>query len=171
MFCNISHILPVQVIFANRSYILQSCSVEIICSLTVNFDILFCSAVLLCRFNIPLLVPWTQVSTGQCNFAVYDPTTWNLLPIILWSPVESERECHDPNLHWTGHHIHKSSAVQLWLQHFATMTTLLTYLVPYYSPQTQCTQMREEKMKLQRIYLRWRCSLVCHSAKTNVLLL
>jgi len=83
-----------------------------------------------------LLVPWTQVSTGQCNFAVYGPTTWNLLPIVLWLPVESETECHDPNLHWTGHHIHKSSAVQLWLQHFATQTTLLTYLVPYYRPQT-----------------------------------
>ena len=38
--------------FDNRSYILQSCSVEIICSLTVNF-VLFCRSALLCRFNIP----------------------------------------------------------------------------------------------------------------------
>ena len=46
---NGSHILPVEVIFC---HILQSCSVEIICSLTVNF-VLFCRSALLCRFNIP----------------------------------------------------------------------------------------------------------------------
>jgi len=55
---SINHVLPIDVIFcqykwyfANKSYILQSCSVEI-CSLTVNF-VLFCRSALLCRFNIP----------------------------------------------------------------------------------------------------------------------
>ena len=49
MFCQYkSYSAGISDFFANRSYILQSCSVEIICSLTVSFDILFCSAVLLC---------------------------------------------------------------------------------------------------------------------------
>ena len=47
--------------FANRSYIQQSCSVEIICSLTVNF-VLFCRPALLCRFNIPAVCYyWTHL--------------------------------------------------------------------------------------------------------------
>jgi len=33
-----------------------------------------------------LMVPWTRTSTGQCNFAVYDPRTWNWLPPALQMP-------------------------------------------------------------------------------------
>jgi len=60
---SISDILPIGV----RSYILQSCSVEIICSLTVSFDILFCSAVLLCSADsiYPFNTQLPKVSTGQ----------------------------------------------------------------------------------------------------------
>ena len=56
------HILPVRVTIsqyksysASGSHILQSCSAEIICSLTVNF-VRLCRSALLCRFNITKII-------------------------------------------------------------------------------------------------------------------
>ena len=66
--------------FANRSYILQSCSVKIICSLTLSFDILFCSAVLLCSADsIYPINPAEHVSRERSG------------PKIEWAGANGER--------------------------------------------------------------------------------
>ena len=57
---------------ANRTYILQSCSADMFCRLTVNF-VLLCRSALLCRFNIPthrVQAPFTYLQSSN-NSSTY----------------------------------------------------------------------------------------------------
>ena len=79
------HILPVRVTIsqyksysASGSHILQSCSAEIICSLTVNFVRLYRSA-LLCRFSIPHYFHGNNVTVSKTSVMKHDNIVSNIV--------------------------------------------------------------------------------------------